>query len=98
VIIQQERNEATTASDVQLIAAVVNRQGGPGSRLAFEVSTTSNQLGFHDLSDLLRRALQELPKAEKDAIHFASKGISWREIAAKKIVVETETARQLFAQ
>jgi hypothetical protein len=27
--------------------------------------------------------LQELPKAQKEAIHFAAKGISWREIASK---------------
>jgi hypothetical protein len=97
VIIEQERNEATTASDDQLMAAVVNRQGGPESRLAFEISTTSNQLGFHDLSDLLRRVLQELPKAEKEAIHFASKGITWREIAAKKISIESGTTRQFLA-
>jgi hypothetical protein len=97
VIIQQERNEATTASDDQLVAAVVNRRDGPESPLVFETSTASTQLQFHDLSGLLRRVLQELPKAEKDAIHFASKGISWREIAARKISVVTETTRQLLA-
>jgi hypothetical protein len=94
VIIQQERNEATTASDDQLMAAVVNRQGGPESPLAFE---TSNQLEFHDLSDLLRRVLQELPKGQKEDIRFASKGISWREITAKNISVGTGTTRQLLA-
>ena len=65
------------------MAAVVNRPGGPESPLAFETSTISNQFEFHDLSDLLRRVLQELPEAQKEAIHLASKGISRREIAAK---------------
>jgi hypothetical protein len=97
VIIQQERNEATTASDDQLMAAVVNRQGAPESRLAFEISITSSRLAFNDLSDLLRRGLQELSKAEKEAIHVAGKGIRWREIAARKISVGTGTARQLLA-
>jgi hypothetical protein len=97
VITQQERNESTTASDDQLMAAVVNRQGGPESPLAFEASLPSNQLELHDLSDLLRRVLQELPKAEKKVIQFASKGISWREIAAKKISVGTGTSRKLLA-
>ncbi|HSZ77594.1 MAG TPA: hypothetical protein VK775_09355 [Chthoniobacterales bacterium] len=94
MIIQQERNEATTASDDQLMVAVVKRQGGPESPLVFEAS---NQLEFHDSSDLLRRVLQELPQAQKEAIHFASKGISWREIAAKKMSVGTEATRQLLA-
>jgi hypothetical protein len=94
VIIQQERNEATTASDDQLMAAVVKRQGGPESPLLFEAS---NHLEFHDSSNLFRRVLQELPKAQKDAIHFASKGISWREVAAKKVSVGTGATRQLLA-
>jgi hypothetical protein len=93
VIIQQERNEATTGSDDQLMAAVVQRQGGPESQLAFEIS---NQLGFHDSTDLLRRVLQELPKAQKEAIQFASKGISWREIAAK-VSVGTGATRPILA-
>jgi hypothetical protein len=93
VIIQQERNEAATASDDQLMVAIVKRQGGPESPLAFEAS---NQLGFHDLSDLLSRVLQELPKTQKEAIHFASKGISWREIASK-VSVGTGATRQLLA-
>jgi hypothetical protein len=92
VIIQQERNETTMASDDQIMVAVVKRQDGPESPLVFEAT---NQLEFHD-SNLLRRGLQELPKAQKDAIHFASKGISWREIAAKKISVIGAT-RQLLA-
>ena len=81
MIIHQETNEATTASDDQIMVAVVKRQGGPESPLVFEAS---NQLEFHASSNLFRRVLQELPKAQKDAIHFASKGISWREIAAKR--------------
>jgi hypothetical protein len=97
VITQQERNESTTESDDQLMAAVVNRQGGSESPLAFEDSLPSNQLELHDLSDLLKGVLQELPKAEKEAIQFASKGISWREIAAIKISVGTGTSRQLLA-
>jgi hypothetical protein len=93
VIIQQERNEGATASDDQIMAAVVKRQGGPESPLVFEASS---HLEF-DSSDLLRRVLQELPKAQKEAIHFASKGISWREIAAKKVSVGTGATRQLLA-
>jgi hypothetical protein len=95
VIIQQERNEATTASNDQIMVAVVKRQGGPESPLMFEAS---NQPEFHDSSNLLSRVLQELPKAQKDAIHFASKGIRWREIAAKKVSVEIGATRQLLAQ
>ena len=77
------------------MAAIVNRPSGPESLLAFE---TSNQLEFHDLSDLLRRVLQELPKSQKEAIHFAFKGISRREIAAKnKASLATGTTWQLFA-
>ena len=92
MIIQQERNEATTASDDQIMVAVVKRQGGPESQLAFEIS---NLIGFQDSTGLLRRVLQELPKAQKEAIHFASKGISWREIAAK-VSAGTEANRQLL--
>ena len=80
------------------MAAIVNRPSGPESLLAFETSTTSNQFEFHDLSDLLRRVLQELPKAQKEAIDFAFKGISRREIAAKnKASLATGTTWQLFA-
>jgi hypothetical protein len=93
VIIQQERNDAVTPSDDQSMAAVVKRQGAPESPLAFEAS---NQLEFHDSSNLFKRVLQELPKAQKEAIHFASKGISWREIAAK-VSVGTAATRQLLA-
>ncbi len=76
------------------MVAVVKCQGGPESPSAFEAS---NQLELHDSSNLLRRVLQELPKAQKEAIHFASKGISWREIVAKKVSVGTGATRQLLA-
>jgi hypothetical protein len=95
VIIQQERNEATTPSNDQLVAAVVNRQGCPESPLAFKASAASNHLVFHDLSDILKRVLQELPKTQKEVVHFASKGISRREIAA--ISLATKTMRHLLA-
>jgi hypothetical protein len=94
VIIQQGRNEAMTASDDQIMVAVVKCQGGSEIPLVFEAS---NQLEFHDSLNLLGRVLQELPKAQKDAIHSASKGISWREIAAKKVAVEIGATRQLLA-
>lgn len=37
----------------------------------------------HNLSELLKRVLQEMPKGQKEIIHLASKGMSQREIAAK---------------
>jgi hypothetical protein len=94
VIIQQERNGTATASDDQLMAVVVKRDGAPQSPVAFDAW---NQLEFRDSSDLLSRVLQELPKAQKEAVRFASKGISWREIAAKKVSVEIVATRPLLA-
>ena len=93
MIIQQERNETATESGDQLMAAVVKRQGGAENPQAFKLS---HQFEFHHSSNLFKRVLQELPKAQKDAIHFASKGISWREIAAK-VSAGTEANRQLLA-
>jgi DNA-directed RNA polymerase specialized sigma24 family protein len=90
VIIQQESNEVTTA--------VVNRQDDPESALGFETSTTSTQIQFHSLSELLGRMLQELPEVQKKVIHLATKGISRREIAVKgKISLGTGTTRHLLA-
>jgi hypothetical protein len=93
VIIQQEKNETTTESGDQLMAAVVKRKGGAENPQAIKLS---NQFEVHHSSNLFERVLQELPKAQKEAIHFASKGISWREIAAK-ISAGTEAKRQLLA-
>jgi hypothetical protein len=82
VLIQQDGN-AMVAPDDQLIEAVLNGQGGFESSMAFEASTISNHLGALDLSELSKRVLQEVPEAQKEAIHLAAKGMSWREIAAK---------------
>jgi hypothetical protein len=99
VIIQHESNEAPSARDDQLMAAVVDRPGGPEGQMAFETSTVFNQFVVHDLSKLLGRVLQELPEVQKEVIHLASKGISRREITAKKIKLSlgTATARHLLA-
>jgi DNA-directed RNA polymerase specialized sigma24 family protein len=86
VIIQQERNEAATASHDQLMDAVVNRQAVLENPLTFETSLISNRIEVHDWSELLKRALQELPELQKEVIHLASKGMSRREIAAKSKV------------
>jgi DNA-binding NarL/FixJ family response regulator len=83
VISQQEKNEAATASDDQLMAVVVNRQGVLVNPLTFETSTISTQVKAHDLSELLQRVVQELPEVQKEVINLASKGITWREIAPK---------------
>ncbi len=98
VIIQHESNEATSARDDQLMAAIVDRPGDPESPLAFETSTVSNQFVIHDLSELLGRVLQELPEVQKKVIHLAFKGISRREIATKsKLSLGTATTRHLWA-
>ena len=52
--------------------------------LTFETVPATNQVEVNDLSELLNRAMQELPEAQKEVIHLAFfKGMSQREIAAK---------------
>jgi RNA polymerase sigma-70 factor, ECF subfamily len=53
--------------------------------LTYEIAPKSNQVEVHDLSELLKRAIQELPEAQKEVINLAFfKGMSQREIAAKR--------------
>jgi RNA polymerase sigma-70 factor, ECF subfamily len=55
--------------------------------LTFEIAPKSNQVEMHDLSELLKRAIQELPEAQKEVIDLAFfKGMSQREIAAKRLI------------
>jgi RNA polymerase sigma-70 factor (ECF subfamily) len=67
--------------------------------LTFEVSAT-NQVEVNDLSELLKRAIQTLPEAQKEVIDLAFlKGMSQREIAAKRqISLGTVKTRLLLAQ
>ena len=68
--------------------------------LTCETSTMSNQVEVSDLSELLNRAIQELPEAQQEVIHLAFfKGMSQREIAAKrKISLGTVKTRLHLAQ
>lgn len=68
--------------------------------LTFETVASSNQVEVHDLSVLLKRAIQELPAAQKEVIDLAFfKGMSQREIAAKRqISLGTVKTRLHLAQ
>jgi RNA polymerase sigma-70 factor (ECF subfamily) len=68
--------------------------------LTCETSTMSNQVEAHDLSELLKRVIQELPEAQKEVIDLAFfKGMSQREIAAKRqISLGTVKTRLHLAQ
>jgi RNA polymerase sigma-70 factor (ECF subfamily) len=68
--------------------------------LTFETVASSNQVEVHDLSVLLKRAIQELPEAQKEVIDLAFfKGMSQREIAAKRqISLGTVKTRLHLAQ
>jgi RNA polymerase sigma-70 factor, ECF subfamily len=68
--------------------------------LTFETVANSNQVEVHDLSVLLKRAIQELPAAQKEVIDLAFfKGMSQREIAAKRqISLGTVKTRLHLAQ
>jgi RNA polymerase sigma-70 factor, ECF subfamily len=68
--------------------------------LTFEIAPHSNQVEVHDLSELLKRAMQELPEAQKEVIDLAFfKGMSQREIAAKRqISLGTVKTRLHLAQ
>jgi RNA polymerase sigma-70 factor, ECF subfamily len=68
--------------------------------LTFETVPETNQVEVNDLSELLNRAMQELPEAQKEVIHLAFfKGMSQREIAAKRrIALGTVKTRLHLAQ
>ena len=68
--------------------------------LTFETVANSNQVEVHDLSVLLKRAIQELPAAQKEVIDLAFfRGMSQREIAAKRqISLGTVKTRLHLAQ
>src|ERR1700730_15363352 len=71
-----------------------------GNPLTFETVPATNQVEVNDLSELLNRAMQELPEAQKEVIHLAFfKGMSQREIAAKgQIPLGTATTRRHLVQ
>jgi RNA polymerase sigma-70 factor (ECF subfamily) len=53
--------------------------------LTFETVPATNQVEVNDLSELIKRVMQELPEAQKEVIDLAFfKGMSQREIAAKR--------------
>ena len=68
--------------------------------MTFETAPTTNQVEVNDLSELLNRAIQELPEAQKEVIDLAFfKGMSQREIAAKRqISLGTVKTRLHLAQ
>jgi RNA polymerase sigma-70 factor (ECF subfamily) len=68
--------------------------------LTYKVAPTSNQVAVHDLSELLKRAIQELPEAQKEVINLTFfKGMSQREIAAKRqLPLGTVKTRLILAQ
>jgi RNA polymerase sigma-70 factor, ECF subfamily len=68
--------------------------------LAYETVSTTNQVEVNDLSELLKRAIQILPEAQKEVINLAFlKGMSQREIAAKRqISLGTMKTRLHLAQ
>jgi RNA polymerase sigma-70 factor (ECF subfamily) len=80
--------------------ATENLKTDTDNPLTFETATISNQVEVHDLSELLKRVLQELPEAQKEVIDLAFfKGMSQREIAAKrKISLGTVKTRLHLAQ
>ena len=68
--------------------------------LTYETEPANNQVEVNDLSELLRRAIQTLPEAQKEVIDLAFlKGMSQREIAAKRqISLGTVKTRLHLAQ
>ena len=68
--------------------------------LTFETVPATNQVEVNDLSELLNRAMQELPEAQQEVIDLAFfKGMSQREIAAKgQIPLGTVKTRLHLAQ
>ena len=68
--------------------------------LTFATAPATNQVEVNDLSELLNRAMQELPEAQKEMIDLAFfKGMSQREIAAKRqIALGTVKTRLHLAQ
>jgi RNA polymerase sigma-70 factor, ECF subfamily len=80
--------------------ATENLKTDTDNPLTFETATVSNQAEVHDLSDLLKRVIQELPEAQQEVIDLAFfKGMSQREIAAKRqISLGTVKTRLHLAQ
>ena len=68
--------------------------------LTWEIAPATNEVEVNDLSKLLKRAIQELPEAQKEVIDLAFfKGMSQREIAAKRqISLGTVKTRLHLAQ
>jgi RNA polymerase sigma-70 factor, ECF subfamily len=68
--------------------------------LTFETAPASNQVEVNDLSELLNRAIQTLPEAQKEVIDLAFfQGMSQREIAVKRqIALGTVKTRLHLAQ
>ena len=80
--------------------ATENLKTDTGNPLTGERSSMPNEVEVHDLSELLKRVIQELPEAQKEVIDLAFfKGMSQREIAAKrKISLGTVKTRLHLAQ
>jgi RNA polymerase sigma-70 factor (ECF subfamily) len=80
--------------------ATDNLKTDSGNPLTGERSSMPNEVEVHDLSELLKRVIQELPEAQKEVIDLAFfKGMSQREIAAKrKISLGTVKTRLHLAQ
>jgi len=71
-----------------------------GNPLTLEIAHDTNQVEVNDLSKFLKRAIQILPEAQKEAIDLAFfKGMSQREIARKRqISLGTVKTRLHLAQ
>ena len=80
--------------------ATENLKSDNGNPLTCETASMSNEVELHDLSELLKRVIQELPAAQKEVIDLAFfKGMSQREIAAKRqISLGTVKTRLHLAQ
>jgi RNA polymerase sigma-70 factor, ECF subfamily len=80
--------------------ATENLKADNGNPLTCETSSMSNEVELHDLAELLKRVIQELPAAQKEVIDLAFfKGMSQREIAAKRqISLGTVKTRLHLAQ
>ena len=67
------------------LRATESLKSDTGNPLRFEASPRASQVEINDLSELLNRAIQILPEAQKEVIDLAFfKGMSQREIAAKR--------------
>ena len=67
------------------LRATESLKSDTGNPLKFEASPRTSQVEINDLSELLNRAIQILPEAQKEVIDLAFfKGMSQREISAKR--------------